>query len=62
MDPAWAVGALGCWALFLGTRGLGNVTCILGLGRGSLLGLVAPFLLFVKSPCRWRERGYLGGF
>lgn len=49
MDPAWAVGALGRWALILGARGLGNGTCILGLGRGSLLGLVAPFLLCLSQ-------------
>ena len=41
----WAVGALGHWALIVGARGLGNVTCILGPGRGSLLGHMAPFLL-----------------
>ena len=47
----WAVGALGHWALILGTRGLGNVTCILGPGRGSLLGHVAPFLVrFSQTP------------
>lgn len=40
----WAVGALGHWALILGPRSLGAVTCILGPGRGSLLGRVTPFL------------------
>lgn len=44
MDPVWAVGALGHWARILGPRSLGAVTCILGPGRGSLLGRVTPFL------------------